>query len=324
MIKNIRPSLAEAGKIKIGVLGPERKSAKGNMFRPPQKLDHFLITTNRRNEAGDLELDAALMDAIGTDSDGKIRAIPIVVHSDNIDEVFPTSYALYSGKRCACRGDGETALRREMKGKQFTGAEKQIKCPCDFLRAASGPVCKPNGKLYCSIAAPGASIAGAVHNWRTTSIISVEQMIGSLQQIKAITGILRGIPLWLTVKPITVERDEGATTVFCCHLELRAADIQEVQRKALEAAEMRRRLGFDDNDYKRIISLPAHGETIEEQGEIAGEFYPEDDSNTSNGPGTSPDDLAAHLAAQKQAPETTTDKPAVGDLDAGRKAGDHI
>lgn len=322
MIKNIHPSLAEAGKIKIGILGPERKSAKGNRFRPPQKLDHFLITTTRRNEVGDLELDTALMESIGTDVDGKIRSIPIVVHSDDIDEVFPTSYALYSGKRCACRGDGETALRKEMKGKQFTGAEKTISCPCDYLRATSGPVCKPNGKLYCSIAAPGASVAGAVHIWRTTSIISIEQMIGSLQQIKAITGILRGIPLWMSVKPITVERDEGATTVFCCHLELRAADIQELQRKALEAAEMRRRLKHDDSQYRRMISLPAHDETPEEQAEIADEFYPEDTSNSDNGPGTSADDLAAHLAAQKQ--PTETEKPTTTDLNAGRQPGDAI
>jgi hypothetical protein len=274
MIKNLTPKLAEAGKIKIGGLGTMRKSKSGSEFRPPLKFDHFLVTKTSRNAAGDLEPDLDMMEAIGTDKDGKIRAIPIVFHSDEIDEVFPTSYALYSGKKCACRGDGETATRREMKDKQFTGVEKQIACPCPYLGAESGPVCKPNGKLYCSITAPGSAVAGAVHIWRTTSIISIEQMIGSLRQIKAVCGTLRGIPLWLLVKPITVEpKGSGPITVYCCHVELRAADIEALQRKALLAAETRAKLGCADDEYRRLLAPPGVGESEIEQAEIEAEFY---------------------------------------------------
>ena len=279
MIHGLNARLAEAGKIKIGTKGEARRSSKGNEFRPPKKLDHFLITKTERDEAGDFALDTTMMGAIEKDSDGKIRSIPIVLHSDEIDKVFPTSYALYSGRRCACRGDGQTAIQREIKDKVFTGAEKERKCPCDYLRATDGPVCKPNGKLYASIAVQGAAIAGAVHVWRTTSIISIEQMVGSLQQIKAICGVLRGVPLWLRVKPVTIERDSGATTVYVCHVELRAADVAAVQKAALEAAQIRRQLGFRDDEYQRIVQLPAHNETIEEQADIAAEFYAEDESN---------------------------------------------
>ncbi len=304
MLKAITPRLAEAGKIKIGGLGPERKSGKGNTFRPPVKLDHFLITNTNRDAAGDLEVDAGMMTALandgGADQDGKIRSIPIVLHSDNIDEVFPTAYALYSGKRCACRGDGSKATRREMKEKNFTGASKEIICPCPYLNAASGPVCKPNGKLFCSIAAPGSAIAGAVHIWRTTSIISIQQMVGSLLQIKAVCGTLRNVPLWLRVKPITVEPpNSGPITVYCCHVELRAADIQAVQRNALAAAKIRRELGCDDSEYRRMISLPAHdAEPLEEQREIAAEFYPENQMDA-DGAGVSAADIAAKFSEPK-------------------------
>jgi hypothetical protein len=328
MIKNLTPRLAEAGKIKIGGLGPERKSGKGNVFRPPLKFDHFVITGTTRDANDDLEPDehmmTSLVDGGYADPDGKLRSIPIVLHSDSIDEVFLTSYALYSGKRCACRGDGEKACRRELdKDKQYTGNEKTIACPCEYLDAEVGPKCKPNGKLFCSIAAPNSAVAGAVHIWRTTSIISVQQMIGSLLQIKAICGTLRGIPLTLRVKPITVEpKNSAPITVYCCHVELRAADIESVQRKALDAAKLRRELGFDDRAYRAMLTLPAHHETPEEQAEIAAEMYPEDVTNTGADPapkprargekGTSPADVTAALrekAAKSAAAAFQTDAP---------------
>lgn len=306
MIKNLKPKLAEAGKIKIGGLGPARKSARGTVFRPPTKFDHFLITNTSRDDNGDLIVDKNLMDAIEKDSHGKIRSIPIVLHSDDIDCVFPTSYALYSGKKCACRGDGETATRREMKEKQFTGNEKTVDCPCDYLNSNEGPKCKPNGKLYCSIAAPGAAVAGAVHIWRTTSIISIEQLIGSLEQIKTICGTLRGIPLWLIVKPVTVEPPgSGPITVFCCHVELRAADVGEIQRKALKAAETRRILGADDAQYRKMLTDPGAGESDVDQAEIEAEFYTDETPDEPQDPKApaDADGVKAALAKQEEEPK---------------------
>jgi len=311
MIKGITPRLAEAGKIKIGGLGPERESKNKTKYRLPQKLDHFLITHTERNEAGDLEIDGEIMKNMERDSDKKIRAIPIILHSDNIDEVFPTSYALYSGRRCACRGDGEKALRREIKEKQYTGESKTIECPCPYLQANEGPKCKPNGKLFCSIAVPNSSIAGAVHIWRTTSMISINQMIGSLLQIQTICGTLRGLPLWLRVKPITVEPPgQGALTVYCCHVELRAADIIATQHKALEAAKLRRELGGDDLGYRKMLMEHDQNETVDEQEAIAAEFYAEDSSNVSTAPaGTSAGDIAAKMEKTGEAPAADNPDP---------------
>ena len=302
MIKNlIRPSLAEAGKIKIGGLGETRKSKRGGEYRLPQKYDHFVVTKTTKDENDDFEVDADIMQALSAASKGgPIREIPIVLHSDEIDLVFPTSLALYTGKRCACRGDGETARRREIKDDRYTGNEKTIKCPCPYLNAETGPRCKPNGKLYCSIAVPGRAVAGAVHIWRTTSIISIQQMIGSLEQIKAVAGTMRGLPLALVVKPIRVEPAGGvATTVYVCHVELRARDLEQVQAAALRAAEMRRRLGNNDAEYRALLQAPGVGETDEDQADISGEFYPENHADLvtiiDDRPGTSPADLERAL-----------------------------
>lgn len=281
MIKGIQPALAEGGKIKIGELGDERTSRNGKKWRAPVKLDHFLITGTQRDEHGDLRIDEALMGALQCDRDGLIRAIPIVLHSDNIDEVFPTSYAMYSGRKLACRGDGETATRWAFRDNARTSETKQCQCPCPYLNnRGGGPMCKPHGTLHCSIIAPDQAVAGAVHKWRTTSLISIQRMIGSLQQILATCGTMRGLPLWLKLEAIHVQPDGvGSSTVYCCHVELRAADLLSVQRKALELAQMRNALsgGADINSaYRALITAPAGDhETPEEQAEVADEFYPE-------------------------------------------------
>lgn len=315
MIKGINPRLAEAGKIKIGGLGPERKTKSGKKWRPPVKLDHFLITKTTRDRAGDLEVDKDLMAALETDGDGKVRAIPIVLHSDDIDEVFPSAYALYSGRRCACRGDGERATKHEIQNGKHTGVTKEVGCPCDYLGSLDGPKCKPNGKLHCSIAVRGAAIAGALHIWRTTSIISVERMIGSLQQIRAICGTLRGVPLWLRVEPVRVEPPNApAATVYCCHVELRASDIEAVQRQALEAARLRRELSGPD-DYRALLAPPADdSEPEDEQAAVAAEFYADDQTNRAELPMAKEADVeTVKEPVPTQEPEPEKPKPTTND-----------
>jgi len=274
MIHGIQPRLAEAGKIKIGGLGEPRKAKSGKTYRMPRKHDYFTVTRTTRvggDPDADLEVDEALMaglrDAGYADADGRIRTIPIVLHSDEIDEVFPTAYAMYSGRRAVCRGDGRTAERRDAPG-------VTIPCPCDQLAARK---CKPHGILHCSIALPGLATAGAVHKWRTTSIISITQMIGSLTQILQTVGVLRGIPLVLRVLPRQVEPDGAPpSTVYVCHVELRASDLAEVQRQALQLAQARAALRGADEvaaSYRAMLQAPGD-ESEEEQAEVQQEFYP--------------------------------------------------
>jgi hypothetical protein len=273
-IVGLEPRLAEVGKIKIGGLGGERGKKDGGTFRLPVKYDHFVITTTERNAKGDLAPDKAIMDALipkWADGDGKLRAIPIVLHSDDITEVFPHSYAAYNGKRLQCRGDGKTAERREIVDKRWTGKSTRRKCPCPDLEAKR---CKPHGVLHCSIAVPGQAIAGGIHRWRTTSIISLQQMLGSLGQIQSLVGVLRGLPLVLRVLPMRVEpKGQRASTVYVCHVELRAAGLADVYKQALQLQRAR-------NDLEAAgLALPAPvlqrpgDEPEEEQAEIEAEFY---------------------------------------------------
>lgn len=280
MIKGIRLGLAECGKIKIGRLGKVRESKNGTPWRPPVKLDHFIVTKNTRDKNGDLELDVDLMEDLCRDG-SKLREIPVILHSDNIDEVFPTSYACYAGKRLACSGDGERAIRWQFdaEGKR-TNKTLEMACTCELLGNTdrSRATCKPHGTLHCSIAVPGRAVAGAVHRWRTTSIISIQRMLSSLIQIQQIVGSLRGIPLVLKIEDIIVTPDgKPSSVVYCCHLELRAKDVLEVQRHALEMSRMRQSIAVALNvDYRALVAAPgALDESEDEQAEVAEEFHPE-------------------------------------------------
>jgi hypothetical protein len=116
---------------------------------------------------------------------------------------------------------------------------------------------------------PGNAIAGAIYAWRTTSIISIRRMLGSLQQIAGMCGGLRGLPLWLKLEPVKVR--DGSTTVYCCHVELRAKDMAEVQGLIERVADMRSIVG-----PPTMMALPSPAdETAEEQAEAQQEFHPE-------------------------------------------------
>jgi len=277
MIKGIRPSLAQAGAIKIGKLSDtERKTKSGRVWYPPEKLSYFLIAKNTRDSRGHLELDEEMLEVLRRDwgdSDGQCRAIPILLHSDDIDEVFPTVYAAYASKQVVCRGDGEKATRWEYKDKRRTGHKFGMSCPCRWLDEGK---CKPHGTLHCTIALPGHAVAGAVYRWRTTGIISIQRMIGSLDQIRAAVGTIVGVPLVLRVQPVQVSPDGRSQTVYSCHVELRAADLLEVQQRALEAKKTREQLG---PPVRALIQAPASDdEPPEEQAAVEAEFFPPSES----------------------------------------------
>jgi hypothetical protein len=282
MIKGLKPSLAEGGKIKIGGLGEKRMKKGGNpknpadWYRMPVKYDHFVVTTMRRDDEKLLVPDDDVMKALPKDTDGKTRSIPVILHEDDIDLVFPTAYTAYEGKSLWCSGDGVVALRRFKD--QEPVAPYDVKCPCDKL----GSTCKPHGTLHCSIALPGRAVAGSVYRWRTTSIISIQRMMGSLEQIRSIMGVLRGLPLWLRVEQVAcnpmINGKRTQTTVPCCHLELRESDIVGLQHKALQAAEMRSRLQLPATDYRALVRVPGGSdEDEEEQDSVSQEFYSPDE-----------------------------------------------
>jgi hypothetical protein len=279
MIKGVVGHLAEGGKIKIGGLGESRQSSSGSTYRMPVKLDHFLVTSTARGPTGDLIIDEALMAALPKDADGKCRSIPVIVHDDDIERVFPTALALYGGKQLLCRGDGTASKRWDFdKDGHRTSAEpKDRQCPCPFLGAEKGLKCKAHGTLHCSIAVPGQAIAGAVHLWRTTSMISIQRMIGSIEQIRMACGTIRGLPLTLRVSPVTVSPNGRTSTVYVCHLELRAKDLMDAQNHALALADMRRKVAGELPAHFPIAAPAADDEDDLEAAEVAAEFYSDPD-----------------------------------------------
>lgn len=279
MIKNLKPILAEAGKIKIGGLGkPVKSRHTGKEFRPPVKYDEFLITTTQRDGKGDLIPDENLMKML-RNGDEKLRTIPILLHSDDIEEVFPTTYAAYRGKQLYCRGDGEKATRYELnKQGQRTGKSTTMNCPCSLLESKD---CKPHGTLNCMIRAERHAVAGAVHKWRTTSWNSIRRTLASLHQIKGLFGTLRNIPLRLRLDTIKVTpRNEKPRTVFCGYVECAAEDFAAIQRGALAGARMMaetRALNAGappPEGYQNAIDVPGRNESSAEQARVAQEFYP--------------------------------------------------
>lgn len=287
MIKDLQPRLAEAGKIKIGGLGAEKNSKSGSRYRTPRKDDHFTITTTQRGDDGRLIVDVEIMDELRrqgfADADGKVRTLPIILHADEMDEIFPTAYCAYQGKKLVCRGDGETAIRREIVQGEWTGEEKEIGCPCKYLQPDERGQrrCKPNGTLHCSLALHNMAVAGAVHKWRTTSIISINQMVGSLTQVRdKVVGTLQGVPLILRVSPMAVNPNGGRpSTVYVCHVELRAKNLSEIQRKAIEASQTRQNLSLIlksvNPEYQAMLSPPGADEDELEVIDIADEYYPD-------------------------------------------------
>jgi hypothetical protein len=197
LIKNMIPGFPERGKIKIGIKGEWRKTKTGNVFQPPVKLDHFIITTMERNESGNYQKDAALHSAIGDEP----TKIPVKLMYDEPTLNLQTRYACYIGKSLFCSGDGEHAIRNEEKG------QKEIECPCERLDRdydVKKGRCKPAGIL--SVFVVGAKELGGIWKFRTTSWNTIRSLQSEIWAFYNITGgYLSGIEFHLTMTQKTVE-----------------------------------------------------------------------------------------------------------------------
>lgn len=280
----IKPSLAQAGSIKIGKLGESRVSQSTNQpFRLPQKLDHFVVVSAERDENGDLIVDGGIMASLAAngyaDRDGNVRTIPVIVHSDDREEVFRTSLSAYSGSTLLCTGDGRTGQRVDDK----TGEVSEVACPCPWYGAERGQVCKPHGVFSCSINLPERAIAGSVHRFRTTGTISISQLLGSLITIQEICnreiGTMRGVPLVLRVGPRTVSPGGKKTTVYVVWAELRAESITRAQQAALTATNTREALGLTTGPMEALPAPVAIDDPID-VADVSAEFYPEPEPAT--------------------------------------------
>jgi hypothetical protein len=274
-VKGLTPTLMEVGKIKIGKKGEWKESTGGAKFQQPEKLDHFLLTTLEKDSDNQFIIDEALTAQLRKDKtlsknkDGFLTELPVRLLYDDIDLNFPTRYAAYYKGKCVCQGDGEKAVERD-------GKEK--KCPCIQLEPnyEGRDKCKINGTL--SVIIEGTQKLGGCHKFRTTSVNTCRNILGSLIFLKTASGgALAFLPLKLVIQPKTVAipKDGSMTTVYVVSL-IFAGTNEDFLQKSLETArykaEHRLRIEHVEQEARDILELGSDSETDRD---IAEEFYPD-------------------------------------------------
>lgn len=238
MIKGLGQRLACRGKIKIGGLGEVRKSQGGKEYRLPVKYDHFVITSNTRTKAGDLETDKEIMEVIGDKTE-----IDVVLFGNSIEDVYDDWYAFYDGKKAICRGNGDTAVwkgDKQVFGKlygqlQAIDADTVVcrgdQCPL-FKKEEDKTGCKLNFILRVMLI--DAPAIGGVYELRSTSINSALAMRASISMLANVTsGQITGVPLKLKLSPKTVQLMAGQSTIYVTHLEYPGSFL-DLKRAAIE------------------------------------------------------------------------------------------
>jgi len=262
-ICNIKPELAERGKIKIGGKGEERTGKGGKTYRLPIKSDHFTIVTTGKDENGNFIVDQEIMDKIGTNC----TELDIMVLYNNPDLIFRTSYAFFNSAKCECRGDGKSAIT--LKG-------DVIECNPETCETFKEKACKPNGVL--SVILMDAPRVGGVYKFRTTSWNTIRNITSSLDMLKAQTyGQLAGLPLVLTLQPKTVviPNTSKTTVIYMANIEFKGS-MNELLNKTMQIANQNADVM---NEIKRIENnaklMLNEAPSPEECNEIVDEFYPD-------------------------------------------------
>ena len=280
----LNAKIVELGKIKIGTVGDERATKGGGTFRLPQKLDHFIITGHARGSNGQLQQDEKLMaDLISLhgDPDGHLRQIPIALLSNELEDVLQAAWVCYRGKKCYARGDGLTVTwfydrktNKELPEPQTFDWEPKY---ADLMEG-NQKVFKRHVVLNCVISGAQARFGG-VYRFRTTSMISGDQLYGSLKWCRGMTGgILFGMPLWLVVRPVVVSPEGRTTTVYVVHVECRGEDVQAVQQRAMDVARFQRQHRQELNSVRhelKLLLVQPGAEDEGEAGEVVEEFHPQ-------------------------------------------------
>jgi hypothetical protein len=140
----------------------------------PTKLDHFVFLRKKKTaNRVEWEADPDLTRHYGE----QCRELHIMLIDDDIENVFPSSYAWWTAIERKCWGDGVTATRRTA---EKPGGEPWPQCGngCTELAAA---LCKPSGDLRFVLA--DFPRLGSVCRIHTCSYRSIRQIHSALQEI---------------------------------------------------------------------------------------------------------------------------------------------
>ena len=241
----------------------------------PTKLDHFVFLRKKKTPRGvEWEPDPELTEHYGAEC----RELQFMLIDDDIENVFPSSYAWWTATERKCWGDGTSATRRTA---EKPGGEPWTPCGNGCPELASG-VCKPSGDLRFVLA--DFPRLGSVCRIHTSSYRSIRQIHSALQEIQTFTGgRLAGITGKLVVRPEEItyfdrkEKRKKTTSVWVLSLEVEGDDMRKLIANLTENArlfaETRKLLGPAGKVFEVVE------EEQEQAPEINGEFYPQ----TANG-----------------------------------------
>ena len=234
------------------------------------------------------------------DADGLLRQIPIFLLSDEIDEVIQAAYCWYAGRKIWARSDGKTvtwygdpaAMRKLETPKVEPWDPKYL----NFTDPKGVPIFKLHLIFHCVIQSSQGRWGG-VYKFRSTSLITASQLLGSLIWIKKITGgYLEGIPLWLVVRPVQVSPAGQTITVHVVHCEIRGSDLSAIQQQAIKVAESRisqaKQLDKLAIEYRQLLSAPGDDGDTDLPDEVQQEYHPEGEAAIG---GTRTEQVAAML-----------------------------
>jgi len=265
----------------------------------PTKLDHFVFLRKKKsNNRVEWEADPELTRHYGE----QCRELHIMLIDDDIENVFPSSYAWWTATERKCWGDGVSATRRTP---EKPGGQTWTQCGngCPELTAGH---CKPSGDLRFVLA--DFPRLGSVCRIHTGSYRSIRQIHSALEEIQTFTGgRLAGITAKLTVRPEEAtyfdrkEKRKKTSSIWALSLEVEGDDMRKLIANLTENArlfaETRKLLGSGGKVLEVV-------EDEQEQApEVAAEFYPASGNGCASAKGNEVS------AAQDTAPANTIAKP---------------
>jgi hypothetical protein len=236
----------------------------------PTKLDHFVFLRKKKSaNRVEWEADPELTRHYGE----QCRELHIMLIDDDIENVFPSSYAWWTATERKCCGDGASATRRTA---EKPGGQPWTPCGSGCAELASGQ-CKPSGDLRFVLA--DFPRLGSVCRIHTCSYRSIRQIHSALQEIQTFTGgRLAGITSKLVIRPEEVayfdrkEKRKKTASIWALSLEVEGDDMRKLIANLTENArlfaETRKLLGSGGKVLEVV-------EDEQEQApEVAAEFYP--------------------------------------------------
>jgi hypothetical protein len=236
----------------------------------PAKLDHFVFLRKKKTaNRVEWEVDPDLTVHYGE----QCRELHVILIDDDIENIFPSSYAWWTATERKCWGDGVSATRRTT---EKPAGQRWDHCGNGCAELASG-LCKPSGDLRSVLA--HFPRLGSVCRIHTCSYRSIRQIHSALQEIQTFTGgRLAGITAKLTVRPEEAtyfdrkEKRKKTSSIWALSLEVEGDDMRKLIANLTENARLfaeTRKLLRSGGKVLEVVE-----DEQEQAPEIAAEFYP--------------------------------------------------